>query len=114
MENERAKIKILKRGNMSFVDVKNIDIESEGIMNMKNTNFNDAGYINKKGGVTNIDGEFNSTGTLIKNEGIFNISKTGRVNIFRLSKKHPVIVFSSIIIGILAIIKLLIEIVKLF
>ena len=39
MENERAKIKILKRGNMSFVDVKNIDIESEGIMNMKNTNF---------------------------------------------------------------------------
>ncbi len=116
MENEKAKLKILRRGDMSFVNIENVDIESEGIMNMSDTNFNNAGYVNKKGGVTNIEGEFNSSNALIKNEGIFNIRKTGKISIVgidKFKKEHPVLVFLGIVVSMLTIIKLFMEIIKL-
>lgn len=93
MENRNTKIKILKKGDLRWVNLQNIDIENSGVTNMSDINFKESGYVNKKSGTTNIEGKLN-TNAPIKNEGLFNVKKTGEVNIFienikKFSAKHP-------------------------
>ncbi|MEK6833532.1 MAG: hypothetical protein AABY32_05795 [Nanoarchaeota archaeon] len=89
MENKNAKIKILKKGSLKYLDIQNVDLENYGASNIKELSLREASYINEKGAETNVEGKLN-TDSSVRNYSLFNIKKSGIVNIFRkhMSKKE--------------------------